>query len=125
MITNVDGINLNSENAGSLADFYKDTVGLQLEDEAVMGEDQKFYWFKIGDSNLYIIDHSEVSGKNPNPQRMFFNLEVDSFDSEMERLDKAGVKKIQDKYHIESYGWVATYEDPDGNYFQIVQVRPN
>ena len=56
---------------------------------------------------------------------MFFNLEVDNFDSEMKRLDDAGVKKIQDKYHIEGYGWVATYEDPDGNYFQIVQVRPN
>jgi len=125
MITDVDGVNLNSEDAESLATFYKDTVGLKLEDEAVMGEDQNFYWFKIGDSNLYIIDHSEVKGKNPNPQRMFFNLEVDNFDSEMKRLDDAGVKKIQDKYHIEGYGWVATYEDPDGNYFQIVQVRPN
>jgi len=52
-----------------------------------------------------------------------FNLEVEDIESEVARLDKAGVKKVQDTYHMEGYGWIATYEDPDGNYFQLVQVK--
>ena len=51
------------------------------------------------------------------------NLEVDDIEKEVERLKKAKVKLIQDIYHIEDYGKIATFEDIDGNYFQLVQVR--
>ncbi|KKQ51854.1 MAG: hypothetical protein UT19_C0005G0037 [Candidatus Woesebacteria bacterium GW2011_GWB1_39_10b] len=44
-------------------------------------------------------------------------------DKEVKKLAGKKVKKIQDKYHLEGYGYIATYEDPDGNYFQLVQVR--
>jgi len=30
---------------------------------------------------------------------------------------------VQDTYHIEGYGYISTFEDVDGNYFQLVQVR--
>ena len=52
-----------------------------------------------------------------------FNLEVDDIEKEVERLKKAMVKLIQDIYHIEDYGKIATFEDVDGNYFQLVQTR--
>ena len=26
-------------------------------------------------------------------------------------------------YHEEGYGYIATFADPDGNYFQLVQIR--
>jgi len=38
-------------------------------------------------------------------------------------LKKAGVKVVAEIYHVEGYGWLATFEDLDGNYFQLVQVR--
>ena len=40
-------------------------------------------------------------------------------DKEVKKLAGKKVKKIQDKYHLEGYGYIATY----GNYFQLVQVR--
>jgi len=43
----------------------------------------------------------------------------------VERLEKVGVKKIQDIYHVEGYGYIATFEDIDGNYFQLVQTKAN
>lgn len=52
-----------------------------------------------------------------------FNLEVDDIEEEVKRLDGAGVKKVADIYHMQNYGYIATFEDIDGNYFQLVQVR--
>ena len=54
-----------------------------------------------------------------------FNLEVDDIKKEVARLKKSKVKLVEDIYHIEEYGFVATFQDVDGNYFQFVQIRPN
>ena len=64
-----------------------------------------------------------MKGKNKNPERYMINFEVDDIKKEVKRLDKAKVKKIADTYHLEGYGWVVTFADIDGNYFQLVQVR--
>ena len=125
MIKGLESVNLFSGNAKALAGFYKQKVGLKASVEAEIGEgNDSLYGFEWkGKSGLYIIDHSKVKGKNSQPERFMFNLEVDNIESEVARLDKAGVKKVQDTYHMEGYGWIATYEDPDGNYFQLVQVK--
>ncbi len=127
MIRGVEGVTLFSENAADLAKFYKEKVGLKATTEAEMGENgEEFYEFKIGEgSPLYVIDHSEIKGKAKDPKRVMVNLEVDDIEKEADKLDKAGVKKVQDIYHIQGYGMIATFEDVDGNYFQLAQVREN
>jgi predicted enzyme related to lactoylglutathione lyase len=125
----LDSITLFSENPTKLAEFYQEKVGLNCTTEAAMGEtdDTNLYGFEFGEEStgLYIVEHSEVKGKNPEPSRIIFNLEVDNIEPEMQRLEQAGIKKIQDLYHVENYGQIVTFEDLDGNYFQLVQVRPN
>ncbi len=125
LIRGVESVLLFSENAKKLADFYKDKVGLKATTEADIGEDdEELYGFEMDEgSPLYIIDHSEVKGKNKEPQRNIVNLEVDKIEEEVKRLEDAGVKKIEDIYHVQDYGLIATFEDTDGNYFQLVQVR--
>jgi len=125
MIRGFESLLIGSENAKKLTDFYKEKVGLEIGLEAEMGEaNEALYELKLGKGpNIYIIDHSKVNGKNKNPDRVIFNLEVDEIKKEVERLKKAKVKQIQDVYHIEGYGWISTFEDIDGNYFQLVQVR--
>ncbi|OGK08919.1 hypothetical protein A2767_04205 [Candidatus Roizmanbacteria bacterium RIFCSPHIGHO2_01_FULL_35_10] len=124
MIRGIEGILLFSEDAKKLAYFYKEKVGLKITFEAVMGETDDMYEFKMKNgSPLYVIHHSKVKGKNKQPERMMFNLEVDDIEKEVKRLDKAGVKKTQNVYHVEGYGYIATFSDIDGNYFQLVQVR--
>ena len=125
MIRGFESLLIGSQNAKKLADFYKEKVGLEIGLEAEMGEENEaLYELKLGKGpNIYIIDHSKVKGKNKNPERIIFNLEVDEIKKEVERLKKAKVKQIQDVYHIEGYGWISTFEDIDGNYFQLVQVR--
>jgi predicted enzyme related to lactoylglutathione lyase len=122
MIKSLDGVLLSSEDSGKLADFYKEKVGLKCTMEFEMGDKgEKGFYFE--DVKLYINQHSEVHGKAKEPERYILNLETEDIEKEVERLDKTGAKKIKDTYHVEGYGLIATYEDVDGNYFQIVQVK--
>ncbi|OGD87084.1 hypothetical protein A2870_04630 [Candidatus Curtissbacteria bacterium RIFCSPHIGHO2_01_FULL_41_11] len=125
MIKRLESLNLFTESAKKLSAFYRDKVGLKITFEAVMGEnDEEMYELKLGiGPKLYIIDHSKVKGLNKNPDRVIFNLEVDDIKKEAARLKKAKVKLVQDTYHVEGYGYIATFADIDGNYFQIVQIR--
>lgn len=125
MIKGFESIGLFSQSAKKLAGFYKDKVGLKIEDEWVMGEnDETCYVMGVGrGTGFFIMDHSKVKGKSKQPERIIFTLEVDDIKKEVTRMKKAKVKVIADTYHIEGYGYIATFEDVDGNYFQFAQVR--
>lgn len=125
MIKNIESILLFAQNAEKLAGFYKAKLGLKTSLEAVIGEDdEEVYVFSFnGGTTLSILDHSDVKGRNKTPQRIMFNLEVDDIKKEVKLLDSKGVNKIQDTYHMENYGYIATFEDIEGNYFQLVQTK--
>ncbi|MBI2612051.1 VOC family protein [Candidatus Gottesmanbacteria bacterium] len=124
MIKAIEGILIGTENAKRLAKFYREVVGFKQVGEYVMGDDANLYDFAIKDGpGLYILDHSEVKGKNKMPGRLIINFEVDNIEKEVKRLKKSKVKLVKDIYHVEDYGYIATFEDPDGNYFQFVKTR--
>lgn len=126
MVKGIESITLFSENAKELAEFYKEKVGLKMTLEAEVGEKgENLFGFEFGENQpgLYIMDHSKVKGKQKEPERIIFNLEVTDIETDVKKLDEAGVKKIQDTYHMQNYGYIATFEDLDGNYFQLVQIR--
>ena len=127
MIKNLESLTLFTQNAKKLPGFYRDKVGLKVKFEAVMGEnDEEMYDMSVGKkSSLYVIDHSKVRGKNKQPERIIFNLEVDDIKKETARLKKAKVKVVQDTYHVEGYGYITTFADLDDNFFQLVQVKAN
>lgn len=125
MIRGLESITVGSQSAKKLAAFYKDKVGLKFGMVAEMGDKgEELYELKVGKGpGIYIVDHSKVKGKSKNPDRIIINLEVDDIKKESARLKRAKVKVVQDTYHVEGYGWVTTFADVDGNYFQFVQVR--
>ncbi len=124
MIRGIESILLNSAGAEKLAKFYKDIVGLKQTGEFEMGDGgEKAIMFELGDVTLAILDHSKVKGKNKTPERFIINFEVSDIEKEFKRLTKAGVKVQQDIYHVEGYGLIATFIDPEGNFFQTVQIK--
>lgn len=125
MIRGLESVLIGSPSAKKLAYWYRDIVGLKITLEAEMGDKgEEAYDLAVGKGpGLYIVDHSKVKGKSKNPERVIINFEVDEIKKEVARLKKAKVKQVQDVYHIEGYGWVSTFEDMDGNYFQFVQVK--
>lgn len=124
MVDRIDGILLSSKNSKKLSDFYKNVVGLRVEDEFEMEDGTSAYSMNLPDGpNLFISSHSDIKGNNNEPARLIINFEVGDIEKEVERIGSEA-KKIKETYHVEGYGFIVTFEDPDGNYFQLVQVRP-
>jgi len=125
LIRGIEAVLLGSTNATKLAKFYRDVVGLKQTMEFEMGEkgEMGFAFEYRNSSGLYIMDHSKVKGANKTPERLILNFEVDDIEKEVARLKETKVKVKQDIYHMEGYGYIATFVDPDGNFFQFVQVK--
>jgi len=119
-LLNLNSILFFSENPKQLADFYQKV----LEKEHPDMEDQSgYYGFSAGQAFLSIGPHSEVKGHNPNPQRMMFNFETTDVKGEFERIKGLGAEVIAEPYQpgeMEEEGSIATFADPDGNYFQLM-----
>lgn len=86
-------------------------------------EEGGYAGWQFGPGNVTVAAHSEVSGRNAQPGRLIWNLETADVLGEFARLKAAGAIVHREPYTDE--GWppetyVATLEDPDGNYFQLV-----
>jgi predicted enzyme related to lactoylglutathione lyase len=113
---NLDGILISSENPQPLFEFYQKILD---KDPDWTGGD--FKGWKVGSSYLTIGPHSDIKGKNPQSPRIMFFLSTKDVAGEYERIVGLGAKSVQEPYHPEeaSEMWLATLEDPDGNYFQL------
>lgn len=77
--------------------------------------------FQIGDTKLWIGQHSEVKGKNSDRARHMFNLEVDSVNQAYEQLKNKGIEFIAAPFKAPTMDiYFATFLDLDRNIVQIV-----
>jgi predicted enzyme related to lactoylglutathione lyase len=76
----------------------------------------------IGSGAITVGPHSEVHGKNAHPGRMILNLESPDVKADAARLAAAGATVIREPYEFEGApgAWIATFADPDDNYFQLM-----
>ena len=107
-------IMIGSEDPERLAAFYE--LALQLP--RVPSHD---FVFQAGPARIRIIRHSTVHGRNPEPARMQLNLFVTGVRDRVERLRGTGVPVIREPSREGWGGIVATLEDPDGNYLQLLE----
>lgn len=115
---NLNTILISSANPADLLNFYKKVLGKNPDWQ---GEEGQFAGFQIGSGFLAIGPHDQIHGKNLSPARIMFNLETDDVADEFERIKKTGAKVIQEPYHPseDSSMLLATFADPDDNYFQL------
>lgn len=111
---NFNSIIIGTQNPKRLAEFYRDVFG---EDTKLMEE--KWYGWQVGDAYFSVGEHSKIKGKAKEPQRMIVNFETKEVREEFERIKKIGAKVIKEPYQMEDT-WIATFADPDGNYFQLM-----
>ena len=97
-----------------LAKFYEKVIGKSAD-----WADESWAGWKFGDIQFMIGAHSEVHGKAKEPQREILNFETNEVKKEFERVSKLGAKVIEEPYEIDG-GWIATFADSDGNYFQLM-----
>lgn len=104
-----------SEDPKKLTEFYKKVFQKDTD-----MEEGGYYGFVVGKTFLGFGPHDKIKGENKNPERMVYNLDTEDVKGEFERIKKLGAKVIAEPYQMPGYdGWIATFADPDGNYFQL------
>lgn len=77
-------------------------------------------WLAIREWFFSVGEHSAIKGKATQPERILFNFETSDVIGESKRISKiAGVVVIKKPYEMGG-AWIATFADPDGNYFQLM-----
>lgn len=112
------GILIGSDNPQRLVEFYKQVLGEPGWDEA------PYTGWMLGDGTMMIGPHDQVHGANAQPGRIIWNLESDDVRAEFERIRATGATVVREPYNpmgedaAQDFS-IATFADPDGNYFQI------
>ena len=112
---NFNNLMIGTEDAPRLAAFYRKLFG-----DPVFEDDSYTTW-KVGDGFVTVGAHSEVHGANTSPGRLIWNIETTDVKGEAERFRAAGATVVAEPYSFEGFpdSWIATFADPDGNYFQL------
>jgi predicted enzyme related to lactoylglutathione lyase len=114
---NLNSLLIGSEDPQRLADYYTKLFG-----EPGWNEGGYTGWL-IGSGAITVGPHTEVKGKNQQPGRVIWNIESTDVKGDVERLKAAGATVVQDLYQPDGApqeAWIATFSDPDGNYFQLM-----
>lgn len=116
MKLNFNSVLLSSEDHKTLVEFYG-----KVFDKKPEMEDDTYAGFLVGSGFLSIGGHDKVKGKNKNPERLLLNFESEDVKGEFERIKEIeGAKVIAEPYQPGEGFWIATFADPDGNYFQLM-----
>jgi predicted enzyme related to lactoylglutathione lyase len=102
---------LGSSNVEAMKDWYSKAFSVTAND---MGA------FAFGPVQLFIEEHSEVSGPTQEPARVILNLDVEdcrALEAHLQQVGATWVRPVEQ----ESFGLIGTLADPDGNYVQIIQ----
>ena len=112
---NFNSILVGSADPKALVDYYTKLFG-----EPGFNDGTYAGW-QLGSGFLTVGPHSEVSGKNPQPGRLIWNLETSDVKGDFERLKAAGAIVVREPYGFDGDEAmsIATLADPDDNYFQL------
>lgn len=109
---------LGTDQPAALARFYGEVLGLRRVERFADPV------FEAAGGFIRILDHSQISGPTREPARAQLNLFVDDVQSEFARVlaadSSVGVHRAPQR---ESWGGlVATLQDPDGNFVQLLEM---
>ena len=113
---NLNSILIGSEDPKRLAEYYTKLFG-----EPGWNEGGYVGWL-VGTGGLTVGPHDQVKGRNAQPGRIIWNIESPDVQGDFERFKAAGATVVAEAYHpdVASEAWIATFSDPDDNYFQLV-----
>ncbi len=116
MALNFNSVMMGSEDPKKLADFYS-----KVFDKKPDMEDNGFIGFSVGSAFLSIGAHDKVKGKSTNPERMIMFFESQDVKADFDRIKGLGAEVVAEPYSPDESNkfWLATFADPDGNYFQL------
>ena len=118
---NFNGILIGSADPQRLVDYYTKVLG------APMFSDGGYTVWQIGSGYVTVGAHDKVTGKSVHPGRIIWNIETPDVKGEFERFKAAGAIVVAEPYGFdegEMEASIATFADPDDNYFQLMSPMP-
>jgi predicted enzyme related to lactoylglutathione lyase len=112
---NLHSIMVGSTQPSVMAEFYTRVFARPAD----MVEEGIEYGWKVGNTYFVVGEHSEMKGMTKEPGRVMYNFETEQVKEEFARIRAAGATLIMEPYEMEGM-WIATFADPDGNYFQLM-----
>ena len=115
---NFNSVLIGSDDPGRLAAYYTRLFG----EPAFKDEESGYTGWSIGTGAITVGPHSEVKGPNDQPGRLILNIETDDVQADFDRFKAAGATVVREPYTFEQEpgSWIATFSDPDNNYFQLM-----
>ncbi len=113
---NLSSILIGTENAERLVEYYTRVLGTPAF------SDSRYTGWQIGSGFVTVGPHSDVKGKNASPGRIIWNIESEDVKGDFDRFKAAGATVIAEPYGMdgEDGSAIATFADPDDNYFQLM-----
>jgi predicted enzyme related to lactoylglutathione lyase len=121
---NLNNVMIGSEDPQRLAEYYTRLFGKPGWD------DGGFTGWQLGSGSVMVGPHDQVKGTSKEPGRVIWNIESPDVRADFERLKAAGAVVVREPYSPGgapdggSEVLIATFADPDGNYFQLVSPMP-
>ncbi|MSQ40790.1 MAG: hypothetical protein EXR55_03845 [Dehalococcoidia bacterium] len=116
MIEGVVGVTIWTDSVERLVPFYRDVLGLPVHSVR-----PDWVAFRFGEMRLNLGVHTLVAGKSQDPYRVMVHLDVRDIHALYARLKERGVEFIRPPEREAWGGWVATFQDTDGNILQLLQ----
>ena len=113
---NLNSILIGSEDPQPLVAYYTKLFGEPGWSEG------GFSGWQLGTGFVSVGPHDQFKGGNPQPGRIIWNIESADVKADFERLKAAGATVIREPYQPGEApdAWIATFSDPDDNYFQLM-----
>lgn len=117
---NLSSVMIGTKQPKVLVAFYEKVFGKPPD---MADSESGFFGWKVGNTYLGVLDHSEMGGNTKDPGRVMLNYETTQVQEEFKRIKALGGKVIREPSKM-GEGWLATLADPDGNYFQLMNPIP-
>lgn len=109
-----------SKNPEKLATFYKDIIGLPLEDEQ-HGETEKHYGCELGDLHFAIHPASNIAGTGYGTGSVKLAFTVFDMKAFVNKVESKGIKLAYPPKDT-GFATMTALTDPDGNYVEFTQL---
>ena len=119
---NLNSILIGSADPQRLVDDYSKLFGTPVWAEG------GYSGWQIGTGIVTVGPHDQVKGNNQEPGRIIWNIESPDVQADFGKLKAAGATVVREPYQPEGMPadapeyWIATFSDPDNNYFQLMSV---
>jgi catechol 2,3-dioxygenase-like lactoylglutathione lyase family enzyme len=112
-----------SRNPRRLAEFYRDVLGIPLEEER-HDDTEPHYGCEVGDLHFAVHPVENFGGEAPGVGAVKLAFEVFDLDAFLSRLATLGVKALYPPKALGATSRITAVRDPDGNEVEFTQLSP-